>query len=184
MGSGFFIGPDLVMTNAHVAGSKGARCQAASAFFGYIEGQVVASVLSSNGGADFAVLKLRRSPGISPLVFSRESKAGDKVYTWGFTGFLTENEINRGEIPEAIFSEGAINKIERNRNYPAIFHSSNISGGNSGGPLLNEEGQVLGVNTYVMPSDNDMKYRVNLSLDAEAAMDFLRRNSIPYEEAK
>jgi S1-C subfamily serine protease len=179
-GSGFLINRDYIFTNGHVTKFPGQQCIVANEAFGVIEAKVIARINSNEWGKDdFAVLRLAKNSQVNPLAFSLKAKPADRVFTWGYPGILTELNPRPGQIPETTFSGGYINKIDNSVDIPLIIHSANISQGNSGGPLLNERGLVVGVNTFISSKDS---YQANYSLAAQGAINFLRRNSIPFEQ--
>lgn len=58
-----------------------------------------------------------------------------------------------------------------------ITHSASISPGNSGGPLVDACGRAVGVNTFIS-YDGESAQRLNFSLDANSAAEFLDRNGV------
>jgi pSer/pThr/pTyr-binding forkhead associated (FHA) protein len=181
-GSGFFIGPDLVFTNGHVAPAPGRKCFVFNNNISFISGTVLASVESKlPTGMDYAVLKLERSPGAVPLAFSFQAKAADQVFTWGYPGFLLESDQEQNaENLEAAFSNGSINRVDREHSPSLIYHSAAIHPGNSGSPLVNERGLVVGVNTLIKYV-GESNYRTNISLESQGIINFLKRYSIPFQ---
>jgi 2-alkenal reductase len=104
-------------------------------------------VVGSEPLLDVAVLQLNfpegtKVPGIAPFGDSDSLRAGDEVVAIG-------NAL--GEFPNTV-SEGTVNGVHRS--FPdtsglsdMIQHDAEIWHGNSGGPLINLKGQVVGVNT-------------------------------------
>ena len=86
---------------------------------------------------DIAAAKVsgfKKSARISPL----QPMVGDKVFALGFPSdeFLT-------------ISEGIVNRVSNIDGHPHIGHSAGLYFGNSGGCLLNESGEVVGVNNLM-----------------------------------
>ena len=76
---------------------------------------------------------------------------GEKVYTLGYPGY-SYGQSNA--IPQLTVADGIIKSNNRvmDRN-PCYESSATINGGNSGGPLVNEKFQVVGVNTFKMKAE-------------------------------
>jgi S1-C subfamily serine protease len=179
-GSGFFIAPDLIMTNRHVV-EKNAACLVANKALGQPMKAVVVAITTSRD-MDFAVLRLQNKTDIQPLKFSLQARQSDQVATWGYPGLLLAN-WDQNNIPEVVYSSGEINVIDGSP--PMIFHSAEISQGNSGGPLVNERGQVIGVNTFIVTDAPQRSNRqVGMALKAGDIIAFLRANRLPYTVAE
>ena len=189
-GTGFFINPDHVLTNRHVvanaiddmvmvtnANLRGAR-----------RGMVVAR--SYTPGYDFAVIKVMLVEGdqVPALPLSPTVNRTDKVSAWGFPALVSEQDpaylrLLRGDfnaVPEVVFTDGVVNAILQTspRN---IVHSAVVSQGNSGGPLVNEKGDVIGINTFIR-LDADSNRQTQTALGSDAVMGFLRGKGIPFTE--
>ena len=140
-GTGFlFSSKDYVITNYHVV--KGAN----SIFAKFTNGQTVkAEVVAKDPKNDIAVLKLVKAPPLSAapikLGDSSQARAGEKIFTIGYPA----SKI-MGEKPK--YSEGVINAMTGLQDDPAFFQVSvPVQPGNSGGPLFNERGEVIGITT-------------------------------------
>ena len=185
-GSGFIV-DDIghVVTNAHVvAGAEELTVALADGT------EVPATVIGSDALLDVAILKLdlpaaESVPGIATFGDSSSLRAGDQVVAIG-------NAL--GSFPNTV-SEGTVNATERS--FPAegglttwIQHDAEIWHGNSGGPLLNLRGEVVGVNTAgigsgMMGADTgsaDMAFAVEGNTVCQAAADLLANGEIvwPY----
>ena len=150
MGSGFIITEDgLVVTNQHVIGSNPAEIMVFTT-----EGESFeAKLIGSDELTDIALLQIQ----------------SDKVFD--YIELSDSDEIMVGEWaialgnPFGLFDDGmptvtvgvvsAINRdFQANPNNPRIYidmiqTDAAINRGNSGGPLLNSEGKLMGVNTFI-----------------------------------
>ena len=140
-GTGFlFSTKDYVITNYHVV--KGAGSIRAK----FTNGQTVeAEVVAKDPKNDIAILKLAMVPPLSaaPIKLGDSSSArmGEKIFTIGYPA----SKI-MGEKPK--YSEGVINSMTGLQDDPAFFQVSvPVQPGNSGGPLFNERGEVIGITT-------------------------------------
>ena len=104
-----------------------------------------ADVISKNVKNDIAILKLKTSSSITSreLKFGDSSKArmGEKVFT---IGFPVSSVL--GERPK--YTEGVISAVTGIKDDPTVFQITvPMQPGNSGGPLFNQRGEVIGITT-------------------------------------
>jgi S1-C subfamily serine protease len=97
---------------------------------------------------DTAVIKINQTnlPYLS-LGDSTKIKTGEKIYVFGFPSTA---EFNRKDLLESTFTQGIISafKDAADKNFKLIQTDAKISQGSSGSPLLNENGEVIGIITY------------------------------------
>ncbi len=189
MGSGFFITPNHIMTNAHVV--KGCTYVVfTNKKLGAVQKARVAMFTESNG-QDFAVLHTSATCNITPLeILDGLVSRTQKVSAWGYPGAVTDGDpkliaLFKGDMtaaPEVVYSEGAVNVI-LDRIPPLIVHSATISQGNSGGPLVDEQGRVVGINTFIKLDDQSYR-QSSLSIPSTTICKFLTENGIPYTQAQ
>lgn len=150
-GTGIVITSDgEILTNAHVVDNA---TEVKVLLQGAID-PLPATVLAKDVGNDLALLRIDRT-GLRPAVFADPSTIaiGDEVVAVGFALNLDGGPtVTRGIVSalnRTISSEdGALDGL--------IQTDTAISSGNSGGPLLNSRGQVVGVNTAVFQSSFDV----------------------------
>ncbi|MGI5898812.1 MAG: S1C family serine protease [Christensenellales bacterium] len=141
-GSGVIIEGDFIITNHHVI--NGADAISVTFFDGQI---LEAQIVGSDDINDIAVLML-----------SQEREGGLKPAKLGVSG-----DLNIGQMAIAIGNPlgeyfntvtfGAISALDRDLTVDGkamilIQTDAAINSGNSGGPLLNASGEVIGINTY------------------------------------
>jgi S1-C subfamily serine protease len=134
-GSGFFVRPNLIITNAHVVrGSSMVKLRFADGKEGS------AMVVSMADGVDLATLRpATGSEGAVVLELSSVARVrpGQEVIAIGSALGTLQNTITRG-IVSALRNDGGVMLIQTD---------AAINPGNSGGPLLDRTGRVVGVNT-------------------------------------
>jgi serine protease Do len=141
LGSGFVIDPSgIIITNNHVI------AEADEITANFADGsKLVATLIGRDEKTDLAVLKVEP---VTPLKAVKLSDSGDlRVGDWvmaignpfGFGGTVTvgivsalERDINSGPYDKFIQTDASINR------------------GNSGGPLFNLDGEVVGINTAII----------------------------------
>ena len=146
VGTGFiFSKGNYAITNYHVVkNSDSIRAK-------FINGETVEiKVVAKDIRSDIAILKLTDLPPYSvakiKLGDSSQARIGEKVFTIGYPATHL-----MGERPK--YSEGVINAVTGLKDDPAFFQVSlPIQPGNSGGPLFNERGQVVGITTASLSS--------------------------------
>ena len=141
LGSGFIIDEEgIVITNNHVI-------QGASDIFVRVNGDedYKAEVLGADAGMDIAVLKIKSDEKFKPVKFgnSDKSRIGDWVIAIG-NPFGLGGTVTAGIISARNRSIG----LSRYEDY--IQTDASINQGNSGGPLFNMSGDVIGINTAIL----------------------------------
>ncbi len=189
-GSGFFVGPDLVVTNHHVVANV-TRVLVASRSLGRLypaEVLISAGPFESTGG-DFALLRARGAN--QPFFTVRNSAATMKlqrVVASGYPGAIIETDpayhaLIAGDataIPEMSVTQGIVNTEQNFAGLAnVLIHTARISPGNSGGPLVDACGRVVGVNTFGRTSDERF---LNFSIVSGDLVRFLRSNGYEVSE--
>ena len=150
-GTGVVITSDGdILTNDHVV--DGAD-QVSVLFAGDTEPSL-ATVLAVDVGNDLALLHVDKT-GLTPAVFADPSSIdiGDEVVAVGFALDLDGGPtVTRGIVSALnrtiVSGDGALDGL--------IQTDTAISSGNSGGPLVNTRGQVIGINTAVFQSSSEV----------------------------
>jgi S1-C subfamily serine protease len=139
MGSGFYVSPDVVVTNAHVVDGAG-----------YVELKKnlkdkpirVLEILAVDRDADVALL--RASEIGVPLVLSDFLPgAGEPVVV-----------ISSPLGLEKTVSQGIISGFREHNKKRYLQITAPISPGSSGGPVLNRQGKVLGVTAFILEGNH------------------------------
>ena len=200
-GSGFLIGEtsgaDHIITNAHVVNMDDETKTAASEIYGvdFFGGnvnlkvkvvvkrdvEINATIVNQSGTMDFAILKLEQP------IYDREPLklnsnmdlvvATGNVYALGFPAaieiaqdatYYTSDDVN--------VTAGIVSKTHSLDSVGYIQHSATLSAGNSGGPLLNGNGEVIGLNRA------DVGDTYFYSVQISEVTEILNMLGIPYVE--
>ena len=133
-GSGFFIRPDLVVTNNHVVeGQNSVTLKVAGA-------QYTARVMTTSAAVDLALLQVYNpNPQQATLRLGTAATArpGEEVIAIGYALGALSNTVTRG-IVSALRQSGSVTLIQTD---------AAINPGNSGGPLIGRDGTVIGINS-------------------------------------
>ena len=138
-GSGFIVSADgLVMTNAHVVrGAKEVIVKLTD------RREFVAKVLGSDARTDVAVLKIEaRNLPVVPIGNPAELRVGEWVLAIG-SPFGFENSVTAGVVS----AKGR--SLPDDSLVPFIQTDVAVNPGNSGGPLFNARGEVVGINAQI-----------------------------------
>lgn len=148
LGTGFFTEKGVIVTNYHVI--EGASQIKVKLNNG--EEYSVQNILGYDKDYDIALLSL---PGKgTPLTISRFApKTGDTAYAIGNPLGL-DNTFSNGTISNA-------SRVYDNVEY--IQTTAAISSGNSGGPLLNAYGEVIGINTMQYVDGQNLNFALNIT---------------------
>ncbi len=158
--SGFFIAPDLLVTNRHAGEGSGGMAYVTSKSLGRVHrGRVLAaSPDGSEGAADFALVRVEGGPARRTLAFSHGAEQLMPVIAAGYPGLTIVHDAGfrallAGDItaaPELVLNRGEIQALQRSPQGLEVFaHSGRVLQGNSGGPLVDACGRVVGINTYI-----------------------------------
>ncbi len=147
VGSGFVISPDgYIVTNDHVAGN------AARITVAFPDGsQLPATLVGTDPETDVALIKVDPEGELPYLAFEQEEDA--IVGEWAIA---IGNPFGLFEAAEPSVTVGVVSAV--GRDFPTqqghvyrdmIQTDAAINSGNSGGPLVNALGRVIGMNTFI-----------------------------------
>lgn len=188
LGSGFVIsGGGEIVTNAHVVttGTKNDPRPAKEVYVRFADrNQVEATIVGTDRFNDVALLQVKPAGlDLVPLRFAgpTDAKVGDPVMAIG-SPFGEEQSVSIGVVSAL---DRSIQSLSGFDTVDAIQTDAAINRGNSGGPLLDARGRVLGINSQIETSTGDGS-GVGFAISAETvsrAVDQIRRvgsASYPY----
>jgi hypothetical protein len=194
-GSGFFISGDTILTNAHVVQQADPNqiFVMSRAMGRAVKAQLVSMTRGAGGGAvepgmpDFALLKLPQAvPGAQPLALTPTADKLLDVVAAGYPASVVQveqgmQELQQGRLgtpPELVLTRGSISTIQRLENGLIVMpHSADISPGNSGGPLVDTCGRVVGINTFVSFA-TQVADRVKYAQKTESLLPWLQQQNV------
>ncbi len=146
LGSGFLVSPNIIATNFHVIENS---------YSGYVkfvnknEIYEIEGVVGYNKNYDLALIKIGDNDGTPLPLKSPAVDIGQKIFAIG-------NPLGL----EGTISDGIISGLRDFEGYSVLQISAPISPGNSGGPVVNEKGEVIGVATFTMSSGQNLNFAV------------------------
>jgi serine protease Do len=142
VGSGFFVAKEgLIVTNFHVVSEAALKPERHDLVYVTADGrEAPLQILQLDVLHDLALLRAGDAPGRSfdALAFRTDAvplAQGERIYSLG----------NPLDVGFAVV-QGTYNGLVRRSFYPQIFFGGALSAGMSGGPALDEEGHVIGIN--------------------------------------
>jgi putative serine protease PepD len=146
LGSGFVVSTDgHVITNDHVVGEGGAPPMVT-----FHDGSVApADLIGRDPESDVAVLRVNR-PDLVPVQLGDSTgvAVGDPVLAFG-SPLALANTVTAGIVSAVDRTIRAGDPGEQVRYYAAIQTDAAVNQGNSGGPLVDAAGRVVGVNSVI-----------------------------------
>ncbi len=164
-GSGFFVGPGVLVTNNHVVGTNASvtvRLSSGSTAQGRVE--------RTSPEADLAVVRLSdAAPAqpVLPLGSADEVRVGQEVIAIGLAMGQFQGTVTRGII-------SAVRRTGPGSNIVLLQTDAAINPGNSGGPLINRQGRVIGITTLKVSGAAES---IGFAVAADHARAFLAGNS-------
>lgn len=153
-GSGVVVAPDTILTNAHVVDEDeyGTRI---SLTIVPSEGSKTydAEVINRSPGNDLALIRLRGGARLTPLAFyAGVVEDGSDVFAIGYPGGVdvaqgqSALDMLRPQVP--VKTKGSVSGGRSAKDFETLLHTAAIGAGNSGGPLVDACGRVLGINSF------------------------------------
>ena len=175
-GTGFVVDHDgSILTNAHVVAGCG-RIE--------VTGIGDASVLVEDDGLDLALIRVNGVRQLKPATIAADDPMlGEDVFAFGYP------------LPQALgtelgFSRGSVSAMVGLRSEPTQFRmTASVQPGNSGGPLVDEEGRIIGVVTAkldamaVANATGDIPQSMNFAIRSSVLRDWLNGQGVEFSTA-
>jgi hypothetical protein len=164
-GSGFFVGPGVLVTNNHVVGtnvSVTVRLSSGTTTQGRVE--------RTSPEADLAVVRVSdTAPAqpVLPLGTAEEVRVGQEVIAIGLAMGQFQGTVTRGII-------SAVRRTGPGSNIVLLQTDAAINPGNSGGPLIDRRGRVIGITTLKVSGAAES---IGFAVAADHARTFLTGNT-------
>ncbi|MFD2613831.1 trypsin-like peptidase domain-containing protein [Paenibacillus gansuensis] len=141
-------GTSSIVTSEHVV--RGA----AEVYVQYVDEIIPVVKITSDEGIDAAVLELESpQPRLLPLKLrtGKHAEPAESVWSLGFPAVSDEVLGRMRSTPEEVtVTDGIISKSTADAQGRGMYQTTAaMNGGSSGGPLLDEKGRVIGINTFM-----------------------------------
>ena len=163
-GSGFAIAPDKVLTNAHVVELTR---EEKNLVIGVIPSEGRKSyggrVIAYSPGNDLALIQLEEGHLPVSTFYAGAVGDGQHVTAIGYPGTVDRAQgLGLKDMIEplgTVKTSGNVSSGRSSHSFDTVLHTAPLAAGNSGGPLVDDCGRVLGVNSFGSISDgNDAEF--------------------------
>lgn len=184
-GSGVAVAPDKILTNAHVVELSR---EEKSIVIGVIPSQGRRSyggkVVAYSPGNDLALIQLDEGRIPPDTFYLGAVNDGQPVVAIGYPGTVDRAQgLNLQDMIEPVSpvkSSGTVSAGRSSRQFDTILHTAPMASGNSGGPLVDVCGRIVGLNSFGSLSDgNDAEFGFAIS-NREIAS-FLRQAGVQFQ---
>lgn len=130
-------------------------------------------------GKDIALLKIDSVTNLPALLLSKEPMAqvGSQLYVYGYPGFVANNSFLAPDaVIEPTLTTGIISGIKKSiGGWPVIQTDATISYGSSGGPVCNQQGEVIGLATFgsIGQGNAELASGFNFAIPVSLVQDFI-----------
>lgn len=147
----------LILTNNHVVGRRSPVVVLQN------DGEYESRILARDPDVDLALLSIDAS-GLTPLKpASGSPRVGEMVFAFGHP-WGQRNSVTRGIVSALVHAHN-----RRGEKLPVVRSDVPLAPGNSGGPLVNARGEVVGINAMIVGGDQ------SVSIAASVANEFVKK---------
>ena len=162
LGTGIIVGENgYILTNAHVSGEKYSKC-----YVTLVNGKTYdGNVIWSNTDIDMAIVKINQKKlQVATLGNSDDIKVGETVYAIGNPiGYEFQRTVTSGIISATNRTIKLSEEEKETYMEDLIQTDATINPGNSGGPLVNADGQVIGINGVKITSAERISFAIPIN---------------------
>ena len=147
----------LILTNSHVVGRHTPIVVLQN------DGEYESRLIARDPDVDLALLSIEAT-GLTPLEPAPVSpRVGEMVFAFGHP-WGQRNTVTRGIVSALVSAQN-----RRGDTLPIVRSDAPLAPGNSGGPLVNAKGEVVGINAMIIGGDQ------SVSIAASVASDFVAK---------
>jgi len=147
----------LILTNNHVVGRRTPIVILQN------DGEYESRLLARDPDVDLALLSIDATDLTPLLPVSVSPRVGEMVFAFGHP-WGQRNTVTRGIVSALVSAQN-----RHGDTLPVIRSDAPLAPGNSGGPLVNAKGEVVGINAMIIGGDQ------SVSIAASVAKDFVKK---------
>lgn len=179
-GTGFAVGPNRIVTNAHVV-LDAMQDDTLRIAIVPPDGDAAdyATVIAASAAKDLALLETTGTLRLPRLTISGTAASdGEEVTAVGYP--MNVDRAQGLDLPDLfrpqppVKSRGFISGARPSRDVDTLLHTAPIARGNSGGPLLDNCGRVLGVNSFGTTSEDGSDAEFSFAVSDRELLPFLK----------
>lgn len=181
-GTGFSVGGERIVTNAHVVAEAAADDALAIGVVPPEGGEAVyARIVAVSQRNDLALLETTSALGLPSLTIAGNPALSGSVTAIGYpmnvdrAQGLDANDIFRATPP--VTSTGFLSGRRPSVEFDTLLHTAPIARGNSGGPLVDDCGRLVGVNSFGAESGT-AEAEFFFAVSTRELLPFLRANNV------
>jgi hypothetical protein len=188
IGSGVAVSRDKIVTNAHVVEMARGDDSAQIVIVPSDGAQSYrASVVASVSGKDLALLQLKSGSLVPASIFAGVIADGADVFAIGYPASVdialeqSEADVLRPQQP--VKTRGTVSSGRTSKTVESLLHTAPIAPGNSGGPIVDACGRVLGINSFgSVPTDGGAEFYFAIS--ARELTTFLSNRGVEFRSVR
>lgn len=185
-GSGFAVAPDKVLTNAHVV--ELLRTEP-NLVVGIIPSQGKRSyggkIVAYSPGNDLALIQLNEGRLPVSTFFAGAVSDGQHVTAIGYPGAVDRAQgLDLDEMIQPLSpvkTSGTVSMGRASHGFDTLLHTAPMAQGNSGGPLVDDCGRVLGVNSFGSQAESDADAEFGFAISNREVASFLRQAGVSFQ---
>lgn len=185
-GSGVAVAPDKVLTNAHVVELLRTEKNLS---IGIIPSQGQRSfggrVLAYSPGNDLALIQIRDGRLPVGTFFSGAVTDGQHVTAIGYPAAVDRAQgLDLAQMVRPlppVKTSGTVSMGRASHDFDTLLHTAPMAQGNSGGPLVDDCGRILGVNSFGSEAESDADAEFGFAVSNREVASFLRQAGVTFQ---
>jgi S1-C subfamily serine protease len=187
-GSGFAVAPDKVLTNAHVV--ELVRTEP-NLVLGIIPSQGKRSyggrILAFSPGNDLALIQVKGGNLPVATFFAGSVADGQHVTAIGYPATVDRAQgLDTAQMVQPLSpvkTSGTISTGRASKDFDTVLHTAPMAQGNSGGPLVDDCGRVLGVNSFGSEAESTADAEFGFAVSDREVASFLRQAGVQFQRS-